>query len=148
MRKNATIIIIVLAIIICIFAFIQSMRIQNAPAGAEQANGGTTTGQIKTATTSTSGAGAATTTAGMQAYSASDVAKHSTKTDCFVIIDGKVYDATRVIANYSGIESSMIALGCGKDDTTLFKSWLAANPQTANAVQSGMEAYYIGDLKS
>lgn len=45
-------------------------------------------------------------------YSLDEVAKHSVKTDCWIALNGKVYNATEFIA--SGMHNDKILNGCGK----------------------------------
>ena len=51
-------------------------------------------------------------------YTLSDVASHSSKNDCWMVIEGNVYDVTFFIPNHPG--GSRILQGCGKDATDLF----------------------------
>ena len=51
-------------------------------------------------------------------YTVAQVAEHSTKTDCWTIIDGTVYDITEHISTHEGGDEILRA--CGIDGTTLF----------------------------
>lgn len=51
-------------------------------------------------------------------YTLQDVALHATATDCWMAIEGKVYNVTEFINKHPGGEA--IVAGCGKDATTLF----------------------------
>jgi hypothetical protein len=77
---------------------------------------------------------------------AAEIAKHSSASDCWIIINSKVYDVT----NYLGIHpggAGTIAPYCGQDATTAFatkdKSPPTSHSQTANGL---LGAYYIGDV--
>jgi cytochrome b involved in lipid metabolism len=48
-----------------------------------------------------------------------DVAKHSKSSDCWLAVDGTVYDATSFVTKHPG--GAEILKGCGKDATALFK---------------------------
>ena len=49
---------------------------------------------------------------------ASEVAEHSTKSDCWTIINGNVYDITAYIPRHPGSDNILSA--CGKDGTAFF----------------------------
>lgn len=72
-------------------------------------------------------------------FTASEVAEHSTADDCWLILEGKVYEVTEFIPSHPG--GKAILKGCGKDATKMF----AGHPESAKAMK---EKYYIGDLKS
>jgi len=65
-------------------------------------------------------------------YTKSQVLAHSTKDDCWTIIDGSVYDLTSYINRHPGGEEIMRA--CGGDATTLFDS---RRTDSAEVVGSG-----------
>jgi cytochrome b involved in lipid metabolism len=52
-------------------------------------------------------------------YSASDVARHNSKADCWSIINGGVYDLTSWIPRHPGGERAIEGL-CGKDGSAAF----------------------------
>lgn len=70
------------------------------------------------ATTSTTAQITPTATSTTNLYSLSEVATHNQATDCWLAIDGKVYDVTNFIA--SGQHNPQIIQGCGKDASTMF----------------------------
>ncbi len=53
-----------------------------------------------------------------QVFSASEVATHNVKDDCWTIIDETVYDLTTYVNRHPGGEELLRA--CGQDATTLF----------------------------
>lgn len=53
-------------------------------------------------------------------FTPEEVAKHSSKDDCWAIISGNVYDLTSYINRHPG--GSEILRACGIDATTLFSS--------------------------
>lgn len=71
-------------------------------------------------------------------FTASEVAEHSSADDCWLILEGKVYEVTEFIPSHPG--GKAILKGCGKDATQMF----AGHPESAKAMK---EKYYIGDLK-
>lgn len=54
-----------------------------------------------------------------QTIAAAEVALHSSRNDCWTIIDGKVYDVTSFIPGHPG--GNAIAKACGIDATDNFK---------------------------
>ena len=76
--------------------------------------------------------------------SASDVAKHSTKADCWTSISGKVYDITKFIARHPG--GSVITQTCGIDGTQLFATQ-GGEGQHSGTARSQLATFEIGTLK-
>ncbi len=66
--------------------------------------------------------GAQDTTANQQnkTFSMDEVATHSSKTDCWTVISGKVYDLTDFVNRHPG--GNEVVRACGIDATTLFTS--------------------------
>lgn len=77
---------------------------------------------------------------------AQSVAAHSTKDSCWMIISGKVYDATPAIADHEG--GDVILEGCGKDATEMFNNRPGEGTPHPAQVQGMLEKLYIGDLAS
>ncbi|MDD2786297.1 MAG: cytochrome b5-like heme/steroid binding domain-containing protein [Patescibacteria group bacterium] len=80
----------------------------------------------------------------VQTYALADVALHTTASDCWMAIDGKVYNATSFIPNHPG--GDKILQGCGKDATSLFDGIKGGRGHSQDAADI-MQALYIGDLK-
>lgn len=66
-----------------------------------------------------------------------DVATHDSSSDCWLVIDGGVYDVTSYISSHPG--GSAILRGCGIDATSIF----SGHPASADAIKAN---YKIGDL--
>lgn len=75
-----------------------------------------------------------------------EVVTHNNETDCWLAIEGKVYDVTEFIPKHPG--GKAIIGGCGKDATALFNERPTSNkgPHPAQAREL-LKGFYIGDLK-
>jgi len=83
---------------------------------------------------------------GAKEYSIQDVAQHNKQSDCWLVIEGEVYDATKFIASHPG--GKAILEGCGADATLLFEN----RPMGSGTPHSGrardmLKDYYIGGLR-
>ncbi len=72
----------------------------------------------------------------------SEVAKHNTKNDCWMIVNDRVYDVTKYINTHPG--GPAILAGCGKNATEMFFKQSDGTAHSEKA-QSMLEKYYIGD---
>ncbi|MEI6058975.1 MAG: cytochrome b5-like heme/steroid binding domain-containing protein [archaeon] len=75
---------------------------------------------------------------------AQEVAKHSTSSDCWTIVNGKVYDLTSFASSHSG-GSQEILRDCGKDGSSGFNTKYG-NGKHASGDTSILMNYYLGDL--
>lgn len=91
------------------------------------------------APTATPTAGAASTST--QTYTLDDVAKHASDTDCWMAIDGKVYDITSYVDKHPG--GPAILKGCGKDATDMFNQV----EKHGGKARDMLPTYQIGTLK-
>ncbi len=74
-------------------------------------------------------------------YTAADVAAHTTSTDCWTIVNNKVYNITPYISSHPGGAAAIVSI-CGHDGTAAF-SGQHSGSANANSVLAG---YYIGGL--
>ena len=80
--------------------------------------------------------------AGMITLSTSEVKKHNTKSDCWSIVNGKVYNLTSYVQKHPG-GTAVIANICGKDGTSSFTN--QHNTQSKpNSVLSGFLLGAVG----
>ncbi|MCS7093235.1 MAG: cytochrome b5 domain-containing protein [Patescibacteria group bacterium] len=78
-------------------------------------------------------------------FSRDEVARHATKDDCYLIIEGKVYDVTAYIDRHPG--GLVIARYCGKDATEAFNArGLEREPHSPRA-RKILKDFYLGDLE-
>lgn len=95
-------------------------------------------------TPTTTASGATTTTASGSKISAEMVASHNTSSDCWAIIDGKVYDLTKWIAVHPGGKGPILR-SCGKDvsnESASHPGGAFSNPKVLNILKK----FYKGDL--
>ncbi|NTU98862.1 cytochrome b5 domain-containing protein [Candidatus Falkowbacteria bacterium] len=82
-----------------------------------------------------------------KAYGLDEVAKHSTANDCWLAIEGKVYDATGYIAGGKHPGGEAILSGCGKDATVLFNSRpMGSGTPHSDKARSFLPNFLIGSL--
>jgi len=74
-------------------------------------------------------------------YSLEEVAKHTTQEDCWLIVDGKVYDTTKYLEDHPGGVDVMLE-SSGRDATEDFEDV----GHSKNAIKI-MEQYYIGEFE-
>lgn len=78
---------------------------------------------------------------GMPQYTMQEVAKHKTRKDCWVVIDGKVFDVSALVATHPGGTGAILAKA-GKEATTAFEE----NHDADGYSRKKINVYYIGDL--
>lgn len=81
-----------------------------------------------------------------QTYTMSDVSKHNSQDDCWLVIDGVVYDVTDFVNQHPG--GNDIVEGCGQDATELFETRPTGSgtPHSSSA-RSLLPTYEIGTLE-
>lgn len=77
------------------------------------------------------------------AITLSEVKKHASENDCWMAVDGKVYDVTKFITDHPG--GNVITQGCGKDASALFTKEHGPHVETARAA---LPPYEIGTLQN
>ena len=91
------------------------------------------------------GTGPDVTSAGnLKTYTLTDISSHNSRNDCWMAIDGKVYDVTVYIPGHPGGET--ILAGCGKDATDLFNGTNAAGKPHPAQARSLLDNYLVGSL--
>lgn len=72
-----------------------------------------------------------------------DLSKHNREDDCWVAVDGKVYDITSWIPKHPG-GKEMILLSAGRDVTNLFESYHVMSDAPAQTLKK----YYVGEIST
>lgn len=79
-------------------------------------------------------------------YTLQEVAKHKSASDCWMIIEGKVYNVTSEIARHPGGDA--ILMGCGQEATQLFQTKGGDEGPHSRGAQSQLQQFYVGDVKN
>ncbi|MFC1598616.1 cytochrome b5 domain-containing protein [Patescibacteria group bacterium] len=80
-------------------------------------------------------------------YSMSEISQHSSESDCWLLISGRVYDVTEFIARHPG--GKAILQGCGQNATILYSTRpMGSGTDHSDRAKSSLDNYYIGNLKS
>lgn len=74
----------------------------------------------------------------------SEVSKHNTENDCYMIVNSKVYDVTTYLPVHPGGASRIIQY-CGKDGTAAFDT-KGGEGQHSNRAGNDLSGLYVGDL--
>ena len=80
-------------------------------------------------------------------YTLDEVALHKTKEDCWMSIEGKVYDVTPVTTSGVHPGGPSILQGCGTDATKLFLDRPNDKGPHPEEVKAGLEKFLLGDLE-
>nr|ACG49215.1 cytochrome b5 [Zea mays] len=75
-------------------------------------------------------------------YSMEEAALHNTPDDCWVVVDGKIYDVTKYLEDHPG-GADVLLEATGKDATEEFDD--AGHSKSAKEL---MQDYFIGELDS
>lgn len=80
-------------------------------------------------------------------FSLEEVAQHATAEDCWMAIEGKVYDVTLYIAEQVHPGGKAMNKGCGKDATEMWNNIgkETKRPHSAEAM-SLLQNFYLGEL--
>ena len=82
----------------------------------------------------------------VKTYGMEEISKHAVGEDCWLLIDGKVYDVTEFIASGRHPGGEAILAGCGIDATELFGTKAGSGNTHSENARKMLENYYIGDL--
>jgi cytochrome b involved in lipid metabolism len=79
-------------------------------------------------------------------FTLDEVAKHSSRDDCWMAVHDKIYNVTRNVPIHPG--GAAIIEGCGKDATTLFETRpMGSGTPHSEKAREYLAKAYIGDLK-
>ena len=91
--------------------------------------------------------GQPTQTGGTTTISAQEVAKHSSSSDCWIIISNKVYNVSSYLRSHPG-GAGTITPYCGKDATHAFdtKDLGGSGANHSSRAYNHLDSIYVGDL--
>lgn len=76
-----------------------------------------------------------------------EVALHSMPNDCWLVVEGNVYDVTAYIAAQKHPGGAAIIEGCGKEATELFMTRpMGSGTAHSSQAQTMLQQYYLGEL--
>ena len=81
---------------------------------------------------------------GQMTLNIAEVAKHNSVSDCWMVINNKVYDLSSFLNLHPGGVGSM-AGDCGREATRAYDTKNIGRPHSA-AAQAMLASYYVGDL--
>ncbi|KAK1289793.1 hypothetical protein QJS10_CPB18g00682 [Acorus calamus] len=73
-------------------------------------------------------------------YTLEDVSKHNTSKDCWLIINGKVYDVTKFLEDHPGGDDVLLS-ATGKDATDDFE-----DVGHSTSAREMMDGFYVGEI--
>lgn len=82
----------------------------------------------------------------MMSYTLTDVATHSKAEDCWLVIEGNVYDVTPYIQKQIHPGGAAILFGCGKDATAVFNLRPKDNKPHSQNARKILADYFVGAL--
>ena len=80
-----------------------------------------------------------------RSYTLSEVAQHNSRSDCWTVIDGNVYDVSSFVSGHPG--GTVIAKACGIDGTELYNTQDGEGSHSRTADRE-LKSLLIGALKS
>ena len=114
---------IITALVVGLFIFTNNYK--NNPLSPETVNKTSTPEPIKTITLA-------------------EISKHKDSTNCWMAIEGNVYDVTSFVPNHPGEEA--ILLGCGKDATEIFNTRPNDGTSHSSKARQLLQQFLIGVL--
>ena len=82
---------------------------------------------------------------GMQDFTIDEVVQHNSQEDCWIVIDGKVYDVTSFVSSHPG--GKAIVEGCGMSAKHLFETRpMGSGTPHSDGARNLLNDYFIGYL--
>lgn len=84
--------------------------------------------------------------AGDETYSQAEVSRHQSKSDCWITIDGDVFDVTDYVARHRKFDYD-IAKHCGSDASALWQKKPGTGEAHSRKAERLLSRYYVGKLR-
>jgi len=79
-------------------------------------------------------------------YTMEEISLHNSIEDCWLLINGKIYDVTGFDTKHPG--GRAVLAGCGIDSTELYETRpMGSGTPHSDKARTGLEKFYIGDLQ-
>lgn len=128
----------ILAAVVIIGGASLFILLQKSPATNQQ-----TTTTNSTASTSSSVTPSTSGNTGAKKYTLAEISAHSTETDCWTAVNGKIYNVSAFIKNHEGGERSILE-ACGVDSTLAFQRERAHQREDSESMLDNN--YLVGTL--
>lgn len=137
MKKTVLIVVVICTLIlggIFIVGFLQKQLNESSPTTTP------TTQSSDTTNTSTQN-----TSQNVTTYTMTEIAKHSSESNCWLLINNKVYDVTKFIPDHPGGVAQIIPY-CGKEATKAFDTQGGRGRPHSPTADEMLKDYFIGNL--
>lgn len=137
MKKTVLIVVVICTLIlggIFIVGFLQNQLNESSPTTTP------TTQSSDTTNTSTQN-----TSQNVTTYTMTEIAKHSSESNCWLLINNKVYDVTKFIPDHPGGVAQIIPY-CGKEATKAFDTQGGRGRPHSPTADEMLKDYFIGNL--
>lgn len=82
----------------------------------------------------------------VEKYTLEEVARHGSKDDCWLAIDGKIYDVTEYIKGGFHPGKEAILMGCGKDASEMFSNRPNGSGSHSDKARNMLQRFYKGEV--
>lgn len=82
----------------------------------------------------------------VEKYSMAELSTHNNKEDCWLLLDGKIYDVTPYVKSGFHPGKEAILMGCGKDATEIFNNRPNGSGSHSERARNMLSKYYKGEL--
>ncbi|GAB4027871.1 MAG: hypothetical protein Fur0011_6870 [Candidatus Microgenomates bacterium] len=82
----------------------------------------------------------------VEKYSMAELSTHNNKEDCWLLLNGKIYDVTPYVESGFHPGKDSILMGCGKDATEIFNNRPNGSGSHSERARKMLSKYYKGEL--
>lgn len=138
MKKTVLIVVVICTLIlggIFIVGFLQKQLNESSTTTTPTTQSSDTTNNTSTQNTSQN----------VTTYTMTEIAKHSSESNCWLLINNKVYDVTKFIPDHPGGVAQIIPY-CGKEATKAFDTQGGRGRPHSPTADEMLKDYFIGNL--